>query len=304
MPSYTFVSVANAIVLRNAQPVFVDIDPLTLNIDPDAVEAACTKRTKAIIVVHYAGVACNMRRLLEIARDRNIALIEDAAHAILATYRDQPLGTIGDLGCLSFHHTKNVCCGEGGALLINRPDMIARAQVIRDKGTNRQAFLDKEVDKYSWVDVGSSFLLGEIPAAFLLGQLEQSHHITARRRAIVSRYVEKFSAYGFNYEFGPLKDTENHANNGHMSYMIAESQEMRNDLIGFMSNRSIEVTFHYVPLHLSKAGKHFGRISGSMAVTERVASRIVRMPIHLGLRNGDLDQIVSAVKEFLDVRQS
>ncbi len=283
MPSYTFVSSANAFVIRGGVPVFIDIRKDTLNIDEKLIEKAITPKTKAILPVHYAGVACEMDTILDIAKKHNLFVIEDAAQAILAKYKGKLLGTIGDLGCLSFHETKNIISGEGGALIINKPDLIKRAEIIREKGTDRTQFFRGEVDKYSWQDIGSSYLPGEKMAAFLLAQLEEAEKITKDRIKIWESYFTFFSNYKNLGSIEIPKILDEQTKNGHMFYLVMPSEDTRQDFINFMKSRSINCIFHYIPLHSSPAGKEFGRVGSSMNVTESIASKIVRLPLWIGL---------------------
>ncbi len=297
MPSFTFVSTANAFVLRGATPVFTDIRPDTLNIDERLVEEAITPRTKAIVVVHYAGVSCDMDALKAIARKHGLRLIEDAAQAILAEDKGNALGTIGDMGCLSFHETKNVICGEGGALLINDPKLIERAEVIWQKGTNRKAFLQGQVDKYTWVDIGSSFLPNEITAAFLFAQLEQAKRINAHRRGLYHKYLQTLAplqAAGLIR----LPDAARQDTNGHIFYMFCSSPAERSNLISHLRGQGISAVFHYIPLHTSPAGMKYGRSSGPLPVTLDVASRLLRLPMHSSMSHEDVGATCMAIGEF------
>lgn len=298
LPSFTFVSTANAFVLRGATPVFVDIRPDTLNIDERLIEAAITPKTRAICVVHYAGVSCEMDAIMAIAQRYGLVVIEDAAQGILSTYRGRPLGSIGALGALSFHETKNVISGEGGALLVNRPDLIERAEIIREKGTNRSKFFRGQVDKYTWVDTGSSYLPGEIIAAFLSAQLEAAEAITQRRLAIWDRYYEWA---------GPLEAAgvvrrpvipDECVHNAHMFYLLLPNLEVRTQFIQSLRDQGIVAVFHYIPLHSSPAGQRLGRVSGSMEVTDRVSDCLVRMPLWLGLEE-HLDEVLSTAQQAL-----
>lgn len=298
MPSYTFVSTANAVCLAGGRPRFVDIDPETLNLDPDAVEAAIGPRTAAIIPVHYAGVACDMDRIVAIAEGAGIPVIEDAAHAICATYRGRPLGTLGALGVFSFHETKNIGCGEGGALLVNDPALAERAMILRDKGTNRRAFNEGLVDKYTWVDIGSSHGLADNLAAFLLGQLEQADHITARRLEICRRYADAFRGLeNAGHCRGPIVPAEC-GPNGHMFHLLLGSPKDRPALLSELQSRQIQATFHYVPLHLSPMGRSHGYDQGDLPVTEALADRVVRLPVYFDLSQEDQDRVISAVLSF------
>ncbi len=291
MPSYTFASTANAFVLRGGVPVFVDIRADTLNLDESLVEAAITPRTRAIVPVHYAGVACEMDTLLEIARRHGLAVVEDAAQGYGSTYKGRPLGALGDLGCLSFHETKNVISGEGGALLVNAPGLMARAEIIREKGTNRSAFFRGQVDKYTWVDLGSSYLPGELVAAFLWAQLEQGEPITRRRLDLWNHYhaaLEPLEQEGFiRRPIVPPACTHN----AHMYYVLLPSLELRQAVIGAMREAGVNPVFHYVPLHSAPAGRRFGRTAGSMAHTDDLSDRLLRLPLWIG---ADQALVVSA----------
>ena len=297
-PSYTFVSTANAFVMRGAVPVFVDIREDTLNLDERLVEAAITPRTKAICVVHYAGVACEMDAYLDIASRHGLLLVEDAAQAIMSTYRGRPLGAIGDYGALSFHETKNIISGEGGALLCRDPMTHERAEIIREKGTNRARFFRGQVDKYTWVDLGSSFLPGEITAAFLSAQMSQADSITDRRLAIWASYhawAEKHEQQGLlRRPIIPRHCTHN----AHMYQLLMPSLDARTRFIQEMRIRDIQCVFHYIPLHSSPAGKHFGRENGSLDVTDRISETLVRLPLWVGLEN-QLDYIMEAADAAL-----
>jgi dTDP-4-amino-4,6-dideoxygalactose transaminase len=285
MPSFTFVSTANAFVLRGAVPVFVDIRPDTLNIDETLIEAAITPKTRAICVVHYAGVGCEMDAIVAIADRHGLVVIEDAAQGIMSRYKGRPLGSIGALGALSFHETKNVISGEGGALLINEDRFIERAEIIREKGTNRSRFFRGEVDKYTWVDVGSSYLPGDIVAAFLAAQLEQAEAITARRMAIWQRYCDWAAPFEASGEVRrPIVPTEC-VHNAHMFYLQLRDVETRTRFIGALKDAGIGAVFHYVPLHSSPAGQKFCRVAGPMAITDDVSDRLVRMPLWVGLED-------------------
>ena len=280
MPSYTFVSTANAFVLRGGVPVFVDIRKDTLNIDESLIEEAITSKTKAIVPVHYAGVACEMGTIMTIAKKYNLLVIEDAAQGIMSTYKGIALGSIGHLGCYSFHETKNVISGEGGALLINDEKLVERAEIIREKGTNRSSFFRGQVDKYTWVDIGSSYLPGEIIAAFLWAQLEDANKITQERLKIWENYHSAFD--GLTSLRRPIIP-ENCKHNAHMYYILLETLEKRTQLISEFKRRDISAVFHYVPLHSSPVGKKFGRVFGAMANTDYVSERLLRLPLWLGL---------------------
>jgi dTDP-4-amino-4,6-dideoxygalactose transaminase len=295
MPSFAFVSAANAVVLRGGTPVFVDVRPDTLNIDEDKASAAITPRTRAILIVQYAGVGCAMSELAEVAEEAATPLVEDAAQGILASYDGRPLGSFGSLATLSFHETKNVHCGEGGALLINDPGFAERAEVILDKGTNRRRFFRGQVDKYSWVDIGSSYAPSEINAAFLWAQLEDADAITVKRLAIWRTYHEAFA--DLEQEGlarrpvipGPC------AHNAHMYYLLFPDLDSRSRLIGELKRVGIHAVFHYVPLHSSDAGRRYGRQAGDLGVTEDVSERLVRLPLWPGMMDEDVERVVEAV---------
>jgi dTDP-4-amino-4,6-dideoxygalactose transaminase len=285
MPSFTFVSTANAVVLRGALPVFVDVRADTLNIDESLIEAAITPRTKAIFVVHYAGVACEMDAIMSLARRHHLLVMEDAAQGLMSSYRGRPLGSIGDLAAISFHETKNVIAGEGGVLLINDPALIARAEIIREKGTNRSQFFRGQVDKYTWVDIGSSYVPGEVAAAFLLAQLEHAAEITEERLTLWALYHE---AYQGLESAGALRRPmvpDHCRHNAHMYYLLLSDLSARTRFIEELNKAGVNTVFHYVPLHSSPAGRKYGRTHGSMTITERYSERLVRMPMWYGLED-------------------
>lgn len=296
MPSFTFVSTANAFVLRGAVPVFVDIRADTLNIDERLIEAAITPRTRAICVVHYAGVGCEMDAIEAIAARHGIAIVEDAAQGILATYRGRPLGAIGALGALSFHETKNIISGEGGALLVSDKRFVERAEMIREKGTNRAQFFRGQVDKYTWVDVGSSYLPSEILAAFLAAQIEEAGTITTRRLAIWDQYHAAFAALETAGRLRRPVVPAHCSHNAHMYYVLLDDLDTRTRFIASLKAKDIHPVFHYVPLHSAPAGRKYGRASGDLAVTERTSECLVRLPLWLP----DLDQarVIDAVEAF------
>ena len=299
MPSYTFVSTANAFVLRGGVPVFVDIRQDTLNIDERLIEAAITPLTKAIVPVHYAGVACEMDTIMDIARRHNLLVIEDAAQGIMATYKGKALGAIGHLGTLSFHETKNITSGEGGALLINDPKLVARAEVIREKGTNRSQFFRGQVDKYTWVDIGSSYLPGEIIAAFLSAQMDEAESITAKRLAVWDYYhvaLEKLEASG-NLRRPTIPGSCWH--NAHMYYILLDSLQSRTALMAKLQEKGVNTVFHYVPLHSSPAGQKYGRVHGKMTNTIDAADRLLRLPLWIGLDKEKQDIVIDAIVEIL-----
>jgi dTDP-4-amino-4,6-dideoxygalactose transaminase len=295
MPSFTFVSTANAIALRGGIPVFVDVREDTLNLDEDKVAAAVTDRTRAILPVHYAGVGCEMDAICALASEHGLAVIEDAAQAINCSYRDRALGAIGEMGCLSFHETKNVHCGEGGALLVNEETLAERAEIVQEKGTNRGQFFRGEVDKYTWVDVGSSFLTSEVTAAFLWAQLEQADEITRRRLEIWTRYHERFAELE---ERGAVRRpvVPGHCvHNAHMYYLLLPDLAARDALIAGLAESDVQAVFHYVPLHSAPAGQRLGRASGSLEVTDSTSERLVRLPLWPALPDAEVDRIADAV---------
>lgn len=294
MPSYTFVSTANAFVLRGAVPVFIDVRPDTMNLDEAKIEAAITERTKAIVPVHYAGVSCEMDSILAIARHHNLLVIEDAAHGVLSTYHKRQLGSIGHLAALSFHETKNITSGEGGALLINDGRLSERAEIIREKGTDRSRFFRGQVDKYTWVDIGSSFLPSELNAAFLLAQMEHAEDILRRRSAIWNAYHQAFIPQEQRGTIRRPFVPPACEHNGHMYYLVLPDQERRTRFIHNLKKNGIHTVFHYVPLHDSPGGKKYGRISGTMHVTREMSDRLVRLPIWLGIES-ELEYIIGEI---------
>lgn len=296
MPSYTFVSTANAFVLRGGVPVFVDIRPDTLNIDENLIETAITDKTKAICVVHYAGVSCEMDKILDIAKKYNLYVVEDAAQALSSTYKSKQLGTIGDLACFSFHETKNVISGEGGALVINNEKFIERAEIIREKGTNRSKFFRGQVDKYTWVDIGSSFLPSDMIAAFLYSQLENMDKINKKRLQIWDKYNEFFKQYDNIVRRPFIPDNCTH--NAHMYYVLFKSLNERTKFIDFMKQNQINTVFHYIPLHSSPAGMKYCKTIGKMDVTNNISDTLVRLPMFYELSKMDMDKIFSLCTEF------
>jgi dTDP-4-amino-4,6-dideoxygalactose transaminase len=298
MPSYTFVSTANAFVLRGGVPVFVDIRSDTLNIDESKIEAAVTDRTRAIVPIHYAGIGCEMDAIMEIAGRHNILVIEDAAQGMLSSYKGRPLGSIGHLAALSFHETKNITCGEGGAILINDPRFLERAEIIREKGTNRSSFLRGEVDKYTWVDIGSSYLPGELLAAFLWAQMEGAVSITKRRLDIWDRYHQAFSESEKTGRIRRPVVPPECTHNAHMYYLILPDPPARKTLIETLAKKGIQSVFHYVPLHDSPAGRMYGRAHGDIALTGHLSDRLVRLPLWIGVEKF-LDDMTERVIESL-----
>lgn len=300
VPSYTFVSTVNAFMLRGAKPVFVDIREDTLNMDEQQVEPMITPRTKAIVPVHYAGVGCDMDSIMAIADRRGLLVVEDAAQAVNASYKGRWLGAIGHLGCYSFHETKNFISGEGGALMINDERFIERAEIVREKGTNRSKFFRGEVDKYTWVDIGSSYLPSELVAAFLYAQLEHADEITERRLSIWQRYRERLQCLEDRGVARLPRVPKNCVHNGHMFYLLMNSEQERDDLIRHLRSRNIHAVFHYVPLHSSPMGRRLGITDGQLTVTDRIANRLVRLPCFHGLTCEDQERVASAVLGFFD----
>ena len=298
MPSYTFVSTADAFVLRGATPVFVDIRPDTMNIDETLIEDAITSKTKAIVPVHYAGVGCEMDTIMDIARRHNLTVIEDAAQAIASTYKGKALGTFGDFGCYSFHETKNISMGEGGALLIQNEDMIEPAEIIREKGTNRAKFFRGQIDKYTWVNYGSSYLPSDMNAAYLWAQLENIDIIQKKRLSVWNRYREGLSELEKKeyIEFGVIPDEC--TNNAHMFYIKVSDLETRTDLISYLKEKGIMAVFHYVPLHSAPAGRKFGRFNGEDRYTTKESERLVRLPLFYSIADEEVNFIIEIVKEF------
>lgn len=296
MPSFTFVSTANAIVLRGGVPVFVDIRPDTLNLDESLIEAAITPRTKAIVPVHYAGVGCDMDAIMALAEKYNLVVIEDAAHGILAADKGRELGSIGHLGCLSFHETKNIISGEGGALLVNDERFVQRAEIIREKGTNRSAFFRGEVDKYTWVDVGSSYLPSELIAAFLWAQMEEAESITERRLAIWQTYHDALAELEAAGMVRRPVITEGMTHNAHMYYLLLPDLETRTAFIAQLKAAGIHTVFHYVPLHNAPAAQQLSRTSGDLAVTQSISERLVRLPLWIGVEEHQ-EHIIDTVIE-------
>jgi dTDP-4-amino-4,6-dideoxygalactose transaminase len=299
MPSFTFSSTANAFVLRGAMPVFVDIRDDTLNLDETLVRQAITPRTKAIVVVHYAGVACEMDAIMAIAEEHRLTVIEDAAQGVMASYRGRALGAIGHLGAFSFHETKNLISGEGGAMLVNDERFKDRAEILWEKGTNRSQFFRGQVDKYTWVDVGSSFLPSELVAAFLWAQMEEAESITARRLALWARYHEAFADLERKGRVRRPKVPSHCAHNAHLYYLLMPSLARRTALIDDLAKQGVNAVFHYVPLHSSPAGKRFGRVAGPMVVTDSTGDRLVRLPMWLGLEEHQsrvFETVIAAVE--------
>jgi len=300
LPSYTFVSTANAFALRGATPVFVEIKPDTLNIDENLIEQAITDKTKAICIVHYAGVACEMDKIMDIAQRHNLAVIEDAAQALGSFYKGHALGTIGDMGCFSFHETKNIISGEGGALTINNDKYIVRAEIIREKGTNRSQFFRGEVDKYTWVDLGSSFLPSDIIAAFLYSQLENIDKINQKRLDVWQKYDEFFKEFEAKGLVKRPFIPKNCQHNAHMYYVLFNDLKARTNFISHMKENGINPVFHYIPLHSSVMGLKIGKIATDMSITDMISDSLVRLPLYFGLNDSELDYIQSTIASYFE----
>lgn len=301
MPSYTFVSTADAFVLRGAKIVFVDIRPDTMNIDEKKIENAITRKTRAIVPVHYAGVACEMDTIMDIARRRNLAVVEDAAQGIMSTYKGKALGTIGDYGCYSFHETKNLSMGEGGALLIKNPDMIEPAEIIREKGTNRAKFFRGQIDKYTWVEAGSSYLPSELNAAYLYAQLQVAEEILNNRMKAWNLYYELLN---------PLKEKglidlpfipDECSHNAHMFYVKVKDLGERTKLLTFLKENEIGGVFHYIPLHSAPAGRKYGRFFGEDIYTTRESERLIRLPMYYGIKESDVEVVCDIISKFFQL---
>lgn len=298
MPSYTFVSTADAFIMRGAKAVFVDIRPDTMNIDENLIETAITERTKAIVPVHYAGVSCEMDTILDIAARHGLKVVEDAAQGVMSTYKGKALGTIGDFGCYSFHETKNLSMGEGGALLLDDVHDIERAEIIREKGTNRSKFFRGEIDKYTWVDLGSSYLPSDLNAAYLYAQLEKAQDV----------YDDRMHSWELYYEMlKPLRDKElielpfipqECVHNAHMFYIKAKDLDERTSLIRYLKSNQIGAVFHYIPLHSSPAGKRYGRFAGEDKYTTKESERLVRLPMYYGLKSDQIEFICNKIEGF------
>lgn len=298
MPAYTFVSTADAFVLRGATPVFVDIRPDTMNIDEKLIEAAITDKTRAIVPVHYAGVSCEMDTIMDIAERHNLIVIEDAAQGIMSTYKGKALGTIGDFGCFSFHETKNYSMGEGGALLIRDERNIEEAEIIREKGTNRSKFYRGQIDKYTWVNFGSSYLPSDMNAAYLYAQLEIADKINDARLVCWNRYYENLTPLMESGKIELPVVPEGCVHNAHMFYIKAKDVEERTALIDFLKKNDIHSVFHYIPLHTAPAGERFGRFHGEDKYTTKESERLARLPMYYGLNVDDVDYICGKIKDF------
>jgi dTDP-4-amino-4,6-dideoxygalactose transaminase len=299
MPSFTFVSTANAVVARGGVPVFVDIRDDTLNLDETKVEDALSARTKAVIAVHYAGVGCELDTIMAIAREHRLVVIEDAAQGVLAMYRGRPLGGIGDLGTLSFHETKNVMCGEGGALLVRRKDWIDRAEIIHEKGTDRRRFGRGQVDKYTWQEFGSSYSMSDLSAAFLWAQLEQAEAITQRRREIWEAYHDQLRALEARERLRRPVVPSHCAHNAHLYYVLLPKESDRGAVLAALNDGGVNAVFHYVPLHDAPAGQRYCRSSGSLDATETLSARLVRLPLWAAMEEGDISHVLDTLERVL-----
>ena len=297
-PSFTFVSTVNPFVLRGAKIVFIDINPKTMNMDENLIEAAITEKTKAILPVHYAGVACNMDKIMEVAKKHNLIVIEDAAQGVMSEYKGKPLGTIGEYGCFSFHETKNYSMGEGGALLINNKENVEKAEIIREKGTNRSRFFRGQVDKYTWVDKGSSYLPSELNAAYLYAQLENADLIYNDRMNTWNKYKELLQELADKNLIELQYIPEDCKHNAHMFYIKCKDLDERTNLINFLKENDINAVFHYIPLHSAEAGLKFGRFHGEDKYTTKESERLLRLPLYYGLKEKDVEFISSKIKEF------
>lgn len=298
MPSYTFVSTADAFVLRGAKAVFVDIDPKTMNINADLIEDAITEKTRAIVPVHYAGVACDMDKIMQIAKLHNLAVVEDAAQGVMSTYKGQALGTIGDFGCYSFHETKNYSMGEGGAILIKNPDMAEKAEIIREKGTNRSKFFRGQIDKYTWVEAGSSYLPSDMNAAYLWAQLEMAETINQNRLESWNHYYDALKDLAAAGKIELPYVPEGCQHNAHMFYLKAKNLEERSKLIAYLKENGVLAVFHYIPLHTAPAGKEYGRFHGEDIYTTKESERLVRLPLYYNMSECDQEKVIELVKKF------
>lgn len=298
MPSYTFCSTANAFVLQGAVPVFVDIRSDTLNIDENKIEEAITPKTKAIVPVHYAGVACNMDAISFIARKYNLIVIEDAAQAFDSYYKGKPLGTLGDMGCMSFHETKNIMCGEGGLFITNNNKYSERAEIIREKGTNRSQFFRGQVDKYRWIDKGSSYLPSDIISAYLLSVLEMATEVQKKRKYIWKRYYEELKVLENDGKIKLPVIPDECTNNAHMFYILAENLDVRSRLIDYLRLKGIYAPFHYVPLHSAPAGFRYCRYVGSMDITDKISNCLLRLPLYYGMNDSEIELVIKTIHSF------
>ncbi len=298
MPSFTFVSTANAFVLRGAKIVFVDVDPRTMNMDPECIRAAITPKTRAIAVVHYAGVCCDMDVIEAIAKEYSLQIVEDAAQAVGSLYKGRPAGTMSIVGCFSFHETKNYSMGEGGAVILNNDAQVERAEIIREKGTDRSRFYRGQVDKYTWVDIGSSFLPSELNAAYLLAQLEQMDQITAARMARWEQYHQALAELEKNGLLQRMQVPDECVHNAHMYYIRLRSLEERTELISWLRERDIVAVFHYIPLHSATAGLKYGRFAGEDRYTTSLSERLLRLPLYYEMTEADCAKVIDAIYAF------
>ncbi|WP_100010290.1 dTDP-4-amino-4,6-dideoxygalactose transaminase [Lentibacillus sediminis] len=301
MPSYTFVSTANAYALRGAAIRFVDIDPDTMNVDPAAIEAAVTPRTKAIVVVHYAGVGCDMDAIMEIADAHGLWVVEDAAQGLMSTYKGRALGTIGHLGTFSFHETKNYQCGEGGALIVNDPALVERAEILQEKGTDRSQFVKGMIDKYTWRDLGSSYLLSELNAAYLSVQLKHAETINENRLLTWDRYLDGLEPLEEAGKISLPVVPDGARQNAHMFYIKVSSDAERTELIGWLKEKGVMAVTHYVPLHSAQAGKKFGKFSGGDRWTTTESEKLLRLPLYYGIKQEDVDDVIRYIFNYFQV---
>lgn len=298
IPDYTFVTTANAFVLRRGVPIFVDIRPDTINIDENLIEAAITPKTKAIVAVHYAGVGCEMDAIGEIAKKHKLLVLEDSAQGILATYKKRYLGTLGDMAAFSFHETKNIISGEGGALFVNKPEFVERAQIIREKGTNRTKFFQGKIDKYTWVDIGSSYLPGEMIAAFLMAQLEKAEEINKKRLRLWNRYHEELADLEKKGRIRRPIIPDHVTHNAHLYYILTKGIEERKGLLNFLKKKGILAVTHYVPLHSSPGGRKFARYVGDMKVSRDTEDRLIRLPLFYDLTSKEQADVIESIHDF------
>ena len=298
MPSYTFVSTANAFLLRGASIVFVDIHPHTMNIDEGFIEAAITDKTKAIVPVHYAGIACEMDAIMEIATKHDLYVIEDAAQALFSSYKGRALGTIGHFGCFSFHETKNYSCGEGGAISINREEYISRAEIVREKGTNKSRFVRGEVDKYTWEDIGSSFLPSELQAAFLLSNLESAKEIDSKRSKAWNLYYDLLNSFEEKGKFELPRCPEGCQHNAHIFYLKTKDIQERTRLGQYLKEQNIESAFHYIPLHSTTMGQRYCRFSDDDVYTTQESEKLLRLPLYYDIQDIEVERVVKVIKDF------
>jgi len=298
LPSFTFVTTASSFYIRGVKLIFVDIDKDTLNIDKNKIKEAITDRTKVIVPVHYAGVSCDMDSILALASKKDIMVVEDAAQGVNAKYKDNYLGTLGDIGTYSFHETKNFSCGEGGAIVINNPALIERAEILREKGTDRSKFFRGEIDKYTWVDVGSSYLPSDILSAFLYAQLENMEQITKLREELFNFYYRELMPLCLQEDVKLPIVSDNCESNYHMFYIILDTEKTRNDLMAYLKSKGVMSVFHYIPLHLSKIGKSIGYNEGQLPVTESMSSRLLRLPFYPEISKEDRAYVVRCIKSF------